>query len=158
LADACARAPVRALGIDDAIGVGAGVAHACAIHASGALSCWGWNPEGQIPGGLEPQRSPLLIPQVTDATAMDGASGKTCVVADAGVLCCFGAAEPAFPQSSTVWPPLDASLGTSLSVADGNICAVTRDATAWCWGDNANGQLGDGTTEPQPAPAPVGVP
>lgn len=34
-------------------------------------------------------------------------------------------------------------------------CAVRRDHTLWCWGDNTMGQLGDGTTETQTSPTQV---
>jgi alpha-tubulin suppressor-like RCC1 family protein len=35
---------------------------------------------------------------------------------------------------------------TQISLGLGHGCARMRDATAWCWGENDKGQLGDGTT------------
>ena len=34
-------------------------------------------------------------------------------------------------------------------------CARGRDGSAWCWGRNANGQLGDGTTDDRTRPGTV---
>jgi alpha-tubulin suppressor-like RCC1 family protein len=34
-------------------------------------------------------------------------------------------------------------------------CAIARDRSVWCWGSNADGQLGDGTNQDRPRPVPV---
>jgi alpha-tubulin suppressor-like RCC1 family protein len=34
-------------------------------------------------------------------------------------------------------------------------CAIKTGHTVWCWGDNGNGQLGDGTTTGNPVPVQV---
>lgn len=43
----------------------------------------------------------------------------------------------------------------SLSVGSYHACAVASDSKAYCWGDNYNGQLGDGTTTDSSVPVPV---
>ena len=37
----------------------------------------------------------------------------------------------------------------------GHACALGVTGELWCWGDNAAGQLGDGTTDTRQTPAPV---
>lgn len=60
----------------------------------------------------------------------------------------------ALPDEGNVEPatPLVAS-----SVVTGNLhtCALDTEGRAWCWGENENGQLGDGTTTPRTTPTPV---
>ena len=42
-----------------------------------------------------------------------------------------------------------------LSVGGGHACALTSDGTAYCWGANNVGQLGDSTTTVRAAPTQV---
>jgi cysteine-rich repeat protein len=42
-----------------------------------------------------------------------------------------------------------------VAAGEAHTCAVKADGTAWCWGDNSAGQLGDGTTEDRATPVPV---
>jgi len=37
-------------------------------------------------------------------------------------------------------------------------CGVTTDHLAYCWGDNGDGELGDGTTTDHLVPTPVAGP
>jgi len=50
-----------------------------------------------------------------------------------------------------------ASSGSITSIAAGDVhtCASRSDGTAWCWGDNTYGQLGDGTRVARSAPTSV---
>lgn len=46
-----------------------------------------------------------------------------------------------------------------LALGDEHACALDPDGAAWCWGDNFNGQIGDGTHTDRPTPVEVaGVP
>jgi len=43
-----------------------------------------------------------------------------------------------------------------VSAGDAHTCGLKADGTAWCWGANEKGQLGDSTTEPRLTPVRVG--
>ncbi len=43
----------------------------------------------------------------------------------------------------------------AVSTGSFHACSVTRNGTAYCWGDNTEGQLGDGSNTPSTQPVPV---
>jgi alpha-tubulin suppressor-like RCC1 family protein len=57
---------------------------------------------------------------------------------------------------SLVPVPVDGGLAFQLLTAGGaHTCGLTSDGSAWCWGSNAFGQLGDSTVVTRNAPVPV---
>ncbi len=62
-------------------------------------------------------------------------------------LACHGQSAPRAPRDS---------VGLHVAVGEQHSCAIRPDRTVWCWGDNAHGQLGDGSPSAN-APAPVRV-
>lgn len=51
--------------------------------------------------------------------------------------------------------PQPAECFLALGAGDEHSCAIRSDGTAWCWGSNSFGQLGDGTTDDQIKPVAV---
>lgn len=81
-----------------------------------------------------------------------------------GVLKTFGVYEVSFTVAGT--SPVTSSRSGSvllnvraasgaLSAGGSSACEVRADGTAWCWGRNDFGQLGDGTTTLRPSPTQV---
>jgi alpha-tubulin suppressor-like RCC1 family protein len=51
--------------------------------------------------------------------------------------------------------PPPAECFAAVGAGDSHSCAIRSDGTAWCWGSNSFGQLGDGTTDDQIEPVAV---
>ena len=90
-----------------------------------------------------------------DARAANGAveisagASETCAAsADGARVLCWGGAAPAGSV-------IRESYFNKLAVGGGHICGITPDGVAHCWGDNSQGQLGDGTKQSRTTPTPV---
>jgi len=144
-----------------------GYQHTCAVR-QGDVYCWGRNDIGQLG---QPDRIARTVP-----TRVSGVPGdmvgvvagglSTCAWNVAGALYCWGqrtgtAVSPSnTPRLVTGIPPVrDVALSTShLYFSADHGCAIGTDDTAWCWGDNALSQLGDGTTVDSDTPISVTTP
>jgi alpha-tubulin suppressor-like RCC1 family protein len=142
--------------------------HTCAIRDDGSLWCWGDNDDGQL--GIGATSSQDLPRQVTTPAAagwamVAGGGGHTCAVRTDGTLWCWGfnsagelgtgnTTNQDLPQQVTI----PAATGwTSVAAGGGATCALRTHALR-CWGFNAEGQLGIGSTTSQDLPRQVTVP
>lgn len=66
------------------------------------------------------------------------------------VVGCIGLAACGGGSPAPTYPPLTGA--HTVSVGDSNACAAMEDGTAVCWGLQAFGALGDGTSEVRPGP------
>ncbi|WP_338796768.1 IPTL-CTERM sorting domain-containing protein [Acidovorax sp. DW039] len=132
-----------------------GVGHTCALTTSGSVLCWGDNSKGQLGDGTTTNRDVPTAVQGISGEVQSIATGAshTCALTTAGALYCWG--ENAIGQlgngsmvNSNVPQAVQGLAGGVLQVATGNYstCAVTTAGAAMCWGQNAQGQLGDGST------------
>lgn len=141
--------------------IATGTYHTCAIQ-SGDLYCWGQNTDGEVGDGTNTDKtSPtLIIPSV----ATDVACGErhTCAVKSDGSLWCWGSNGSGQLGDGTTTShntPMQVS-GMTTGVTSvgtralGNTCAI-QSGVPYCWGDNASGQLGDGTTTRRLTPVQV---
>jgi alpha-tubulin suppressor-like RCC1 family protein len=145
--------------------VAVGEHHACASATDFTLWCWGANDRGQLGNGsTTPSETPVQVlwltgtPLVQDVTA---GGSHTCAVSSDQKLWCWG--DNQFGQlgrgntSAQPSPSPDevSVLGASvLDVTAGasHTCALRNSGTAWCFGANNAGQIGDEGTLPQPTP------
>jgi len=139
----------------------AGWNHTCGLTSGGQGFCWGLNGDGQLGDGSRVDRlTPTRIPGTFQSLAA-GAS-HTCGIGETGVLCwgdnSFGqlGTGGTSPNQPTPVPVTGLpSPPTALVTGAVHTCALVAGGSAYCWGQNLHGQLGDGTTENSPRPVPV---
>ena len=166
-ADFYSTTPVNVLGsATDVVSLSAGAAHSCSLGTSGGVRCWGDNLFGQI--GDDTSTSSSFQVDVSGLTsgvasvATGSAANHACAIMQSGALKCWGRND--FGQLGTglrfnAFAPLDV-VGLSAGVArvglgGAHTCAVMTSGAAKCWGANAQGQLGDGSTADHLTPADV---
>ena len=150
----------------------AGRAHACA-GISTKLACWGAGTAGQLGNGASADSAtpvPVTLPKGVGGVGMVAAGWEsTCVVASdekppsTQRVWCWGANASGQLGNGTTSAsnvPVQVALpdtqeAARVSVGADHACAVMPDGTVWCWGGNASGQLGDGTTTASATPVQV---
>jgi len=144
--------------------VSAGDAHSCALLTSGAVKCWGNNAFGQLGDGTQASSTtPVDTAGLSDAVAVGAGYTHTCAVTSEGAAKCWGYnlhGEIGNGSASlfVTTPSTPSGLGSGVdSVASGNghSCALLTTGAVQCWGYNAYGQLGDGTTTDRATPVSV---
>jgi alpha-tubulin suppressor-like RCC1 family protein len=156
--------PVNVEYITDATKLITGTLHACAITSAGGLQCWGYGGYGALGNG-NTSDMPVPVPvQGLSSGVVDVAAGldDTCAVTSAGAVLCWG--QNTYGQlgdNSTTQSLVPAAVQglssgfTTVSVGDSHACAVASTGAVWCWGYNANGQLGNSSTTPSLVPVLV---
>lgn len=133
--------------------IATGGSFTCGIKLDGTLWCWGLNNFGQL-GGADKATS--VVPrQVGTATTWREVSASwqhACATQSDGSAWCWGqnqrgqlGAGNTSTRSSAPTRVLGDQQWTSVSAGGWSSCGTTATGTAYCWGDNAFGQIGDGT-------------
>ena len=85
-----------------------------------------------------------------------GLSSTSCVVRRSGEVMCWGTGAIDTATSRPTRLQIDGPV-TQIALGKKHGCALMRDATVQCFGDNSHGQLGDGTTINHPPTAVPGL-
>ena len=150
--------PVKVAGLSDAVALAAGQSHTCALKASGSVSCWGVNANGELGDGTRSSRpTPVLVTGLSNAVAIAAGIAHTCALRSDATAVCWGFNGDGRLGNGSVGGTSDLPVAvagltgaTALAAGGRHTCALRVDGTMSCWGGNSYGQLGDGTTTPRP--------
>ena len=143
--------------------------HGCAILDNNSLSCWGWNPQGQLGlGNTTNQGAATFVDLGTGRSPIKVTLGAlhTCVLLDNKSVYCMGDNQyRQLGDGTTVdkISPNFVDFGTgryAVDIESGHLhtCALLDNGSVSCWGYNNYGQLGLGNTANNGIPTYVPVP
>jgi alpha-tubulin suppressor-like RCC1 family protein len=147
-----------------------GGTHTCGV-AAGRTLCWGEGLHqslGPLPSDFDQWSDHnVVLPEIAFSAVAAG-NNHTCGLSTAGSAYCWGDNRHGQVGLGVFEPnmgfkdgraPGPAVIGgrTFTRIFSGGLatCGMTASGTAYCWGDNSSGQLGDGTTQDRAEPAPI---
>ncbi len=136
---------------------------ACGLTSAGAAWCWGAGGYGALGNGATSnQFSPVAAAPGMTFASLAVTAFTTCGLTAAGAAWCWGSNEVGTVGDGTTGgtrlaPTLVTGGHQFVEIVGGDqsFCGRKTDGTAWCWGFNEDGQLGDGTTTNRNAPVAV---
>jgi alpha-tubulin suppressor-like RCC1 family protein len=153
--------PGLVLGTINGYDVAVGAAHSCALGGPGAAYCWGDNTEGPLGNGTTVASSvPVPVESNLRFFFLRAGGEFTCGLATTHLTYCWGRNDELQLGNvqagirSTIPVPVSGGLEfADLFLGVAHACGTLATGEAYCWGRNAHGELGTGTSGP-----PSGVP
>ena len=169
---AVASAQTSTAGIAGVRDVAIGQFHTCAISRDGLVFCWGDNGFNQLGNSTNvPRPTPGRVPGLSgEFVSISAGRFHTCALNTAGTVYCWGdgtsgqLGEGNQDSGGIAVIPIGFETGAQeISAGAFHTCGIDAAGTGYCWGANADRQLGTGTDTlyvRQPAPVaglPAGV-
>ena len=138
----------------------------CGVTTAGAAYCWGSNTNGQLGNGTYNQsNAPVAVVGGKTFASISAATYNGCGVTTGGTSYCWGdnrlgqIGNGTTAQSNV---PVAVSGGYAFSSVSASglysTCGLTTNGMTYCWGNNGNGQLGNGTYTSSSVPVPISSP
>jgi alpha-tubulin suppressor-like RCC1 family protein len=142
-----------------------GSGHTCGVTTAGQAYCWGLNDEGQVGEDWEKNlgvNEPRRLPGSQFWVEVSAGHDHSCGLTSDGEAWCWGDNSAGHLGSGDTFnksfQPLRVAASESLTTVIAGYyqsCALARSGRAYCWGSNAQGQIGDGTNQNRLTPVPV---
>jgi alpha-tubulin suppressor-like RCC1 family protein len=151
-------------GFTDWCQVSAGSTHSLGVRANGTAWAWGSNSSGQLGDGtITTRNSPVsVIGGFTDWCQVSAGISHSLGIRTNGTAWAWGAnAQGRLGDNTTTSTSSPVSVVGSftdwcqVSAGSGHSLGVRANGTAWGWGNNGSGRLGDGTTTNSSSPVSV---
>jgi len=143
--------------------VSAGGFHSCGVTTAGAAYCWGYNFRGQLGNGTNIDSNvPVAVSGGHAFASVSAGFNHSCGVTTDGAAYCWGnnfyGELGIGTNSNSNVPAAVSGSHTFASVNAGgefHSCGMTTAGTAYCWGFNLYGQLGNGANADANVPVAV---
>ncbi|MBT7820436.1 MAG: hypothetical protein HN606_01015 [Euryarchaeota archaeon] len=134
---------------------------ACALMESGNIYCWGSGYYGKMGNGepwnddyVNTEMRQVLLPEGQGGQTVSISGGHICTILNNGDVYCWGRGNQGqlgYGGTSNRNIPAKVNLPgqrSAIAISTGTFmtCAITNDGMGYCWGENDEGQLGNGTT------------
>ncbi|MBI4943854.1 MAG: hypothetical protein HY830_24185 [Actinobacteria bacterium] len=136
--------------------VSAGWSHTCALSAAGTRYCWGYNGSSNLGLGDQADRlAPRRVVGEPGWSSISVGNALGCGVRADGLGACWGRGTPGGQATLPVLVGKQTWRSLSAQSDNDHVCGVTTAGVRFCWGVNAQGQLGLGDTVSRSAPTRV---
>lgn len=150
----CVTTPVQVSGLTGVVAVSGGIGHSLALKGDGTVWAWGDNSDGQLGNGTTANSStPVAVPGLAGVSAIAAGREHSLALMSNGTVRAWGSngagALGNGTTSNSSTPVTVSGLSGVSAISGGNFhysLSLKADQSAWGWGDNSDGQLGDGTT------------
>ncbi|RYD81240.1 MAG: choice-of-anchor D domain-containing protein, partial [Verrucomicrobiaceae bacterium] len=155
--------PTRVPGVN-ATQLAGGIGHVCALITDSTVKCWSENGSGRLGNGSSTfSFTPVSVLGVGGTGLLSGVSqiavgGSNSCALVSGTIYCWGANNGMFGNGTTAassTPIMGPTGFASISMGESTMCGIKTDHTLWCWGQNFNNQVGDGTTNARLSPVQI---
>jgi hypothetical protein len=143
--------------------------HSCGRTSAGTVFCWGFNGQGRLAQDtLTLTNNESLVPKqvlgLSSVAQLVAGQAHTCARTSGNTVYCWGLGDAGQlgngdfnnrEAATLVSLPGGVSGFVSIAAGAAHTCGVTSTGALYCWGDNFNGQLGDGSGLDQNLPTLV---